>query len=89
MLSIDCDNDEVDNDVFVVGMVVDPVVIVASVSIRCFWCKCELFIVGDPLPFDVLKLLLLIWLRLLAEFAKQLFPNEIPFSNVSASRGVV
>lgn len=88
MLSIDCDNDDVDN-VFVVGIVVEPVVIVVNASIRCFWCKCELFNVVEPFVFDVLKLLLLIWPRLLAAFAKQLLPNETPFSNDSANRGVV
>lgn len=59
MLSMDCEIAEVDN-VFVVGIVGDPVDIVVKASIRCFCCKCELFIVVEPLLFDELKLLLLI-----------------------------
>lgn len=60
MLSMDCAKLEVDK-VFVVGMVVEPVDIVVSASIRCFCCKCELFIVVEPLLFvEALKLLLLI-----------------------------
>lgn len=86
MLSMDCDRDEVDK-VFVVGIVVDPVDIVVNASIRCFCCKCALFIVVVPLLFDELKLLLLIWPRL--AFVRQLLPNDILFSNDSASRGVV
>lgn len=59
ILSMDCVSEEVDK-VFVVGMVVDPVDKVVNASIRCFCCKCALFIVVEPLLFDVLKLLLLI-----------------------------
>lgn len=86
ILSMDCVSEEVDK-VFVVGMVVDPVDIVVNASIRCFCCKCALFIVVEPLLFDVLKLLLLIWPRL--AFVRQPLPNDILFSNDSASRGAV
>lgn len=83
---MDCDKDEVDK-VLVVGMVVDPVDIVVNASIRCFCCKCALFIVVEALLFDELKLLLLIWPRLV--FVRQLLPNDILFSSDSASRGAV
>lgn len=85
MLSIDCDSVDVDWVLFVVDIVGEPVV---SASMRCFWCKCALFSVVEPLPFVVLKLLLLIWPRLVAAFAIQLLPNDTLFSN-SANRGVV
>lgn len=89
ILSIVCDNEDVDK-VFVPDIVVDPVEIVANESIRCFWCICgALFSVVEPFVFDVLKLLLLIWPRLLAAFARQLLPNDTLFSNDSAKRGAV
>lgn len=86
MLSMDCDRDEVDK-LLIVGMVVDPVDIVVNASIRCFCCKCGLFIVVEALLFVELKLLLLIWPRL--AFVRQPLPNDILFSSDSASRGAV